>query len=67
MIAVGESSGRLDEVLVHLAQFHDNRLQELARRLGTIVEPLLLIGVGGIVGFVYLSFFAAVYSLAGGR
>lgn len=67
MIAVGESSGRLDEVLEHTAEYHDGRLRDLIRRLGTIVEPVILVVVGGVVGFVYLSFFSAVYSFAGKR
>jgi type IV pilus assembly protein PilC len=67
MIAVGESSGRLDEVLEHLADHHDARLRDLVRRLGTILEPVILVVIGAIVGFVYLSFFSAVYSFAGRR
>ena len=67
MIAVGESSGRLDEVLEHTAEYHDGRLRDLIRRLGTIVEPVILVVIGVVVGFVYLSFFSAVYSFAGKR
>jgi len=67
MIAVGESSGQLDEVLEHMAEYHDDRLRELVRRLGVIVEPIILVFVGVVVGFVYLSFFSAVYSFAGRR
>jgi type II secretory pathway component PulF len=67
MVAVGESSGQLDEVLEHMAEYHDERLRELVRRLGVIVEPVILVFVGVVVGFVYLSFFSAVYSFAGRR
>ncbi|MFG0318522.1 MAG: type II secretion system F family protein [Planctomycetota bacterium JB042] len=67
MIAVGESSGRLDEVLENIAEFHDDRLRDTIRRLGTIIEPVILVVIGAIVGFVYLSFFSAVYSMAGSR
>ena len=67
MIAVGESSGRLDEVLEHTAEYHDGRLRDLIRRLGTIIEPVILVIVGLVVGFVYLSFFSAVYQFAGNR
>lgn len=67
MVAVGESSGRLDDVFDHLADFHDARLRDLVRRLGTILEPVILVVIGGIVGFVYLSLFAALYSFAGRR
>lgn len=66
MVSVGETSGTLDGVLVEVAEFHDKRLQALIARLGTIIEPLIVILIGGIVGFVYLAFFMAIYSVAGG-
>jgi type IV pilus assembly protein PilC len=67
MVAVGESSGTLDEVLEQVAEYHDTRLQVLIRRLGTIIEPAIIIVLGGIVGFIYMAFFLAIYAIAGGR
>ncbi|NUN50800.1 MAG: type II secretion system F family protein, partial [Candidatus Brocadiae bacterium] len=67
MVAVGERSGTLDEVLLQVAGFHEARLQVLIRRLGAIIEPVVIIVVGGIVGFVYMAFFLAIYSIVGGR
>ncbi len=67
MVAVGERSGTLDEVLLQVAGFHEARLQVLIRRLGAIIEPVVIIVVGGIVGFVYLAFFLAIYSIVGGK
>lgn len=64
-IAVGESSGNLDEVLDHAGEFHDAQLQSLVKRLGALVEPALVVVVGGIVGFVYIAFFMAIYAAAG--
>lgn len=64
-IAVGESSGTLDEVLAHTAEFHDARLRALVKRLGAIIEPAIVIVIGGIVGFVYIAFFMAIYAVAG--
>lgn len=67
MVAVGESSGALDEVLGQVAEFHEKRLEAVIRRLSAIIEPVLILVVGGIVGFIYLSFFVAIYSIVGGR
>lgn len=67
MVAVGESAGTLDSVLVEVAGFHDERLAVLVRRLGTLIEPVIVIVIGSIVGFVYLAFFMAIASIAGGR
>jgi len=65
MVAVGESSGTLDEVLAEVAKFHENRLQSTIRLLSTIIEPVIVVVVGGIVGFVYISFFLALFAAAG--
>jgi type II secretory pathway component PulF len=65
MVAVGESAGTLDEVLAEVAKFHENRLQSTIRLLSTIIEPVIVVVVGGIVGFVYISFFLALFAAAG--
>lgn len=67
MTAVGESSGTLDEVLQHVAEHHDSRLQAVIRRLGVLIEPAIVVVLGGLVGFIYLAFFLAIYAIAGGR
>jgi type II secretory pathway component PulF len=67
MVAIGERSGSLDEVLSELGDYHDARLSETVRRVLTFLEPALIVFVGTLVGFVYLSFFLAVYSVAPGR
>ena len=65
MVAVGESAGTLDEVLEESARFHEQLLQTAIRRLSILVEPMIVVFVGGIVGFVYISFFMAMFAAAG--
>ena len=65
MVAVGETSGALDEVLDGVAHHHDEVLREFVRRLGTLVEPVLLVVIGSVVGFIYFAFFMAIYSITG--
>lgn len=67
MVAVGEASGALDEVLTDVADYHEERLAARIRRLAAVLEPLIVIVLGGIVGFVYLAFFLAIYAIAGAR
>lgn len=67
MAAVGEASGSLDEVLTDVADYHEDRLAARIRRLAAVLEPLIVIVLGGVVGFVYLAFFLAIYAIAGGR
>ncbi len=65
MVAIGESAGTLDEVLDEVAKFHETQLQAAIRQLSVIVEPLIIVVVGAIVGFVYIAFFMALFSAGG--
>jgi len=65
MIAVGESSGRLDDVLDEVAKFFEGQLAVLIRQLSALVEPAIIVFVGGVVGFVYITFFLTIYAAAG--
>lgn len=67
MVAVGEQGGTLDEVLQEVAQYHEGQLQVAIRRLSALIEPAIIIIVGGIVGFVYISFFMALFSAGGAK
>ena len=62
MVAVGEASGMLDDVLGEAARFHELQLKSTLRRLSTLIEPAITIVVGGIVGYVYISFFLALFA-----
>lgn len=66
MAAVGETTGNLSQTLAETARFHEERLLAAVKRLGILIEPALILVVGGIVGFVYTAFFMALFSLAGG-
>ena len=65
LAAVGERTGTLDEVMKELAKFYDMELQAGIKRMSTAIEPILILLVGGLVGFVYIAFFQAVMSLTG--
>ncbi|MFN4259447.1 MAG: type II secretion system F family protein [Gemmataceae bacterium] len=65
MVAIGESAGTLEEVLEENATFHEAQLQRTIRWLSMMIEPAIIIVVGGVVGFVYISFFMALFAAAG--
>jgi type IV pilus assembly protein PilC len=62
MVAVGEASGMLDDVLGEAARFHELQLKSILKRLSILIEPAITIVVGGIVGYVYISFFLALFA-----
>lgn len=66
MVAVGESAGTLSQVLDEVARFHENQIVVVIRRMSVLIEPIVILVVGVIVGFVYIAFFVALFSLAGG-
>ena len=64
VVAVGEQTGNLGEVLDDLGQYYDDRLQRRISWLSAVTEPVLIIVVGSMVGFVYYSFFMAALNMS---
>jgi len=63
MINVGEATGTLDEMLSKLAEFYDEEVDASVSALLSIMEPILLIFVGGIVGALVISMYLPIFSL----
>ena len=66
MIAVGEETGKLAEMLAKLADFYENQVNETTKDIATIIEPVLMLLVGGVVGFFAVSMMKPMYSMMGG-
>lgn len=65
MIKIGEKTGRLDENLIYLSEFYEDEIDEMSKNLSTIIEPVLLIVIGLVVGFVALAIISPIYELTG--
>lgn len=65
MVAVGEETGRLPEVLLYLADFTEMQVAQTTKNLTTTLEPLLLVFIGLVVGGVALSVITPIYQLTG--
>jgi len=63
MVNVGEATGTLDEMLGKLATFYDDEVEASVAALLSIMEPVLLICVGGIVGALIISMYLPIFSL----
>lgn len=63
MAAVGEQSGKLAEVLADLADFYEGEVDQRTQALSSIVEPILMLFIGSIVGFFVISIMQPMYSL----
>ncbi len=61
LISIGERSGNLDVNLLYLSDFYNNRIDYLTKDLPTVLEPILLLTVGLMVGFVAISILSPIY------
>lgn len=66
MIAIGERTGSLDQILQELGVYYQSLLEIAIKRLSAMIEPAMILVIGGMVGFVYYAFFQALFALAGG-
>lgn len=64
VVAVGERTGALAHVLEELSEFYRKDLQARIKRMTTLVEPVLILINGVIVGFVYYAFFQAIFQIS---
>ncbi|MCK4249806.1 type II secretion system F family protein [candidate division WOR-3 bacterium] len=65
MIAIGEASGGLDEMLSKVADFYDSEVDQAVENLTNALEPLIMVVLGGIVGFMVVAMYLPIFQLAG--
>ncbi len=64
MIAAGEESGNLDEMLTELTRFYDRDVEYTVQKLTRLLEPLLTVAIGGVVLFVLLALYMPIFNLS---
>ena len=65
IISTGEKTGKLDEVLAGVSSHYHSKLRRQVKVLSTSIEPILIVIIGVIVGFVILAIIAPIYQLIG--
>jgi general secretion pathway protein F len=63
MLAVGEESGRLDELCLRVSETYDAEVRRTLRALVALIEPAMIIIFGALVGFIALAMLQAIYSI----
>ena len=64
MIAVGESTGAMDVMLTKIADFYDDEVDASVDALTSLIEPMMMIVIGGMVGFVLIAMYMPIFSMA---
>lgn len=63
MIAVGESTGALDAMLSKIADFYDDEVDNAVSNLTSMMEPMLMVFLGGSVGFIVIAMYLPIFRL----
>ena len=63
MIDVGEETGALDAMLAKIADFYEEQVEAAVKALTSILEPIMIIFVGGIVGFIVIAMYLPMFKV----
>jgi type IV pilus assembly protein PilC len=63
MIAVGEETGALDTMLTKVAEFYETEVDAAVKAITSILEPAMIIVVGGMVGFIVISMYLPLFKV----
>jgi type IV pilus assembly protein PilC len=64
MTAIGEESGALDEMLAKVADFYEEEVDNLVDSLSSLLEPLIMVVIGGLVGSLVVAMYLPIFKLA---
>lgn len=64
MIAVGEATGAMDVMLIKIADFYDSEVDEAVDGMTSMMEPIIMVVLGGIIGTVMISMYMPIFTMA---
>ena len=65
MIGVGEQTGALDQMLNKIADFYEEEVDVAVAAMTSMIEPLMMVVVGGMVGFLLIAMYLPIFDIAG--
>ena len=63
MVSVGESTGELDTMLAKIADFYEERVASAVKSLTSIIEPVMIVFIGGMVGFIVIAMYLPLFKV----
>jgi type IV pilus assembly protein PilC len=64
MTAIGEESGSLDQMLGKVADFYEEQVDNAVDSLSSLLEPLIMVVIGGLVGSLVVAMYLPIFKLA---
>lgn len=64
LAGIGEKSGNLDQVMEEAGNYYEEALQIKSKVLGSLIEPAAILVIGGMVAYVYIAFFKAIFAIS---
>ena len=64
MVLVGEQTGRLDDVLLKMADYYETKSEDNIKNLSSLLEPIIIVIIGLAVGFMVYSILVPIYNIA---
>jgi len=65
MVEVGEATGALDDMLMKVAEFYEEEVDIAVKTLLSLIEPVLIVSIGSVVGFIVIAMYLPVFDMAG--
>ena len=63
MISIGEETGELDQMLAKVADFYEDEVEQSVKALTSIIEPIMIIVLGGLVGIILISMYLPMFKI----
>jgi type IV pilus assembly protein PilC len=64
MIAVGEATGALDQMLAKIADFYDDEVDAAVEAMTALLEPIMMVFLGGVVGGMLICMYLPIFKMA---
>ena len=63
MISIGEETGELDGMMEKVAEFYEDEVEQAVKALTTMIEPIMMVGIAGMVGTILMSMYLPMFSI----
>ena len=63
MVSIGEETGEIDKMLMKVADFYENEVEEAVKAMTSLMEPLMILVLGGMVGSIIVGMYLPIFSI----